>query len=334
MPGAMRLLAPRACAARWFTAALRLLPQDRRTLPRRLELLICAADALVAAGHLERGLDALLEALALVPPASGAMRVRLIGACAGCENLLGRHDAAHARLLRALAELDGQSAIDAAALRVELAADAIFDSDFVAMLDRAEQARATAREHRQAGLTAVATALVCFAAYTLGRLQPAEDARVQAATALDSMSDDALAGRLDATYHLGYAEYFCERCDDAIRHLERGIAVARASEQGQFLVPTMVALAFSLEVRGRLRAQRTRARDRRPRRAGPHQSQHRGAAVRLGQDRREPSHERLRKAARRLARRGRRAHRPRASGHVVTPRRRVTPRSRLQSAPS
>ncbi|MDX6681723.1 MAG: hypothetical protein QOG94_1762 [Solirubrobacteraceae bacterium] len=241
-----------ACAARWFTAALRLLPQDRRALPRRLELLIAAAGALVAAGQLEQGLDALLEALALVPPAAGAMRVRLIGACAGCENLLGRHDAAHARLLRALADLDGQSAIDAAALRVELAADAIFDSDFVAMLGWAEQARATAREHRQPGLTAVATALVCFAAYTLGRLEEAEDARVQAATALDSMSDDELAAHLDATYYLGYAEYFCERYDDAIRHLERGIAVARASEQGQFLVPMMVALAFSLEVRGRL----------------------------------------------------------------------------------
>lgn len=241
-----------ACAARWFTAALRLLPQDRCGLPRRLELLIAAAAALVAAGRLEQGLDALHDALALVAPSAGAMRVRLIGACAGCENLLGRHDAAHARLLRALAELDGHSTIDAATLRVELAADAIFDSDFVAMLDWAEQARSAARVHGQPGLTAVAAALACFAAYTLGRVEAAELARVEAANALDSMSDDALAGRLDATYYLGFAEYFCERYDDAIRHLQRGIAVARASEQGQFLVPMMAGLAFALEVRGRL----------------------------------------------------------------------------------
>jgi DNA-binding NarL/FixJ family response regulator len=178
--------------------------------------------------------------------------VGLIAACAGAENLLGRHDAAHARLLRALADLDGDSAIDAAALQVELAADAIFDSDFVAMLDWAEQARGTARMHGQPSLTAVAAALACFAAYTLGRLQAAELARVEAASALDSMNDDALAGRLDATYYLGFAEYFCERYDDAIRHLQRGIAVSRASEQGQFLVPMMAGLAFALEVRGRL----------------------------------------------------------------------------------
>ncbi|MDX6719997.1 MAG: hypothetical protein QOJ63_2251, partial [Solirubrobacteraceae bacterium] len=241
-----------ACAARWFMAALRLLPQDRCALPRRLELLIPAAGALVAAGRLEQGLDALLDALALVAPSAGAMRVRLIGACASCENLLGRHDAAHARLLRALADLDANSAIDAAALQVELAADAIFDSDFVAMLDWAEQARGAARGLGQPGLTAVAAALACFAAYTLGHLPAAELARVEAANAVDSMSDEALAGRLDATYYLGFAEYFCERYDDAIRHLERGIIVARASDQGQFLVPMMAGLAFALEVRGRL----------------------------------------------------------------------------------
>jgi DNA-binding NarL/FixJ family response regulator len=66
------------------------------------------------------------------------------------------------------------------------------------------------------------------------------------------MGDDALVGRLDAPYYLGYAEYFCERYDDAIRHLQRAIAVSRACGQGQFLVPTMVGLAFALEVRGRL----------------------------------------------------------------------------------
>ena len=34
--------------------------------------------------------------------------------------------------------------------------------------------------------------------------------------------------RLDAPYYLGFAEFFCERYDDAIRHLRRGIAVSRA----------------------------------------------------------------------------------------------------------
>ncbi len=251
---AARDVAPRAPAgaARWLTAALRLLPQDGSAHARRLELLIGAAGALVAAGHLEQGLDALLEALALVPAEAGAVRVRLIGMCAGAENLLGRHEAAHARLLHALAEVADHDTADAAALQVELAADAIFDTDFASMLDWAERARATARAHDEPALTAVAAALACYAEHTLGRPRPAERARAEAVAALDSLSDDALASRLDAPYYLGYAEYFCERYDDAIRHLERGIAVSRVSGQGQFLVPMMAGLAFALEVPGRL----------------------------------------------------------------------------------
>ena len=218
-----------ASAARWYGAALRLLPEDRRAAPRRLELLVALAGALVAGGRLEQqGLSALLDALALVPPDLGAMRVRLIGACTGAENLLGRHDAAHARLLAALAQEADHASPDAAALQVELAADAIFDTDFEAALDAAD-GDVTARTRRDPALTAVAAALACFATYTLGRPEQTDRARREAVTALDSLGDDVLAGRLDASYYLGFAEYFCERYDDAIGHLQRGIAVSRSA---------------------------------------------------------------------------------------------------------
>ncbi|HEV7807168.1 MAG TPA: AAA family ATPase [Solirubrobacteraceae bacterium] len=249
-----RETAPRAPAgaARWFAAALRLLPQDASALPRRLELLMPLAAVLVAAGRLDQGLDAMLEALALVPTAAGAIRARLIAACAGCENLLGRHNAAHARLLRGLADLPDGGSPDAAELQLALASDANFDGDFAAMLEWAELARGTARAHGEPGLTAVAAALVCFANYGLGHPEPAERARVEAVTALDRIDDAALVARLDAPHYLGFAEFFCERYDDAIRHFERGLAVARASGQGTFLVPMMVGLAHALEIRGRL----------------------------------------------------------------------------------
>ena len=82
-----------------------------------------------------------------------------------------------------------------------------------------------------------------------------------------------LAGRLERPYYLGFAEYFCERYDDAIRHLRRGIAVSRAAGQGQFVAPMMVGLAHALEVRGRLRRRSTspRAPSRRARLAGNRQ---------------------------------------------------------------
>ena len=58
--------------------------------------------------------------------------------------------------------------------------------------------------------------------------------------------------RLDAPYYLGFAEFFCEHYDDAIRHLRRGIGVSRAAGQGQFVIPMTIGLAHALEVRGRL----------------------------------------------------------------------------------
>jgi DNA-binding NarL/FixJ family response regulator len=240
-----------AIAARWFEAALRLLgPQAGADPFRRLGLLVPLAAALAATGRLERALDTLDEALALVELAD--LRVRLIAACAACENLLGRHDAAHARLRAALDALADQESAAAAALHAELAADALYDSDFEAMRGWAVRAVDTARALGDRGLEALATALLCFAEYNLGHASAAAAAREESAALLDALPDDQLAIRLDAPYYLGFAEYFCERYDDAIRHLRRGINLSRAVGQGQFVVPMQVGLAHALEMRGRL----------------------------------------------------------------------------------
>jgi DNA-binding NarL/FixJ family response regulator len=272
-----------AIAARWFEAALRLLgapvgndpaglvrPADRVGLvrpadpaglvrpadrvevdpARRLALLVPLAAALAATGRLERALETLVEALALVELPD--LRVRLIAACAACENLLGHHDAAHARLLHALEALADQDGAAAAALHAELAADALYDSDFEAMRQWAARAAETARRLEDRGLEALATALLCFAEYNLGNPEAAEAARQECATLIDALPDEQLMLRLDAPYYFGFAEYFCEHYDDAIRHLRRGINLSRAIGQGQFVVPMTVGLAHALETRGRL----------------------------------------------------------------------------------
>jgi DNA-binding NarL/FixJ family response regulator len=247
--------APRAPAgaARWFAAALALLPEHPDHLARRLELLVPLAGALAATGRLERALATLLDALALVPASLADLRVQLVAACAACENLLGRHAAAHARLLGALDELaEGESAA-AASLHVELAADALYDTDFAAMADQAARALAMGRRLGEPGAAAVAAALLAFARYAQGRLAEAEGACTEAAAGLDALSDERLAGRIDAAYYLGFAEFFCERYEDAIRHLRRGIGLSRAAGRSQFLVPMMVGLAHALETRGHLR---------------------------------------------------------------------------------
>jgi DNA-binding CsgD family transcriptional regulator len=250
-----------AIAARWFEAALRLLGApvgDTATDPaiaavdpaRRLALLVPLAGALAATGRLERALETLVQALALVELPD--LRVRLIAACAACENLLGRHDAAHARLLDALEALEDQDGAAAAALHAELAADALYDSDFEAMRRWAARAADTARRLEDRGLEALATALLCFAEYNRGDPEAAEAARRQCAELIDALPDDQLMLRLDAPYYFGFAEYFCEHFDDAIRHLRRGINLSRTIGQGQFVVPMTVGLAHALETRGRL----------------------------------------------------------------------------------
>ena len=240
-----------AIAARWFDSALRLLGSREGEDPfRRLGLLVPLAGALVATGRLERALGTLTDALSLVELAD--LRVRLIAACATCENLLGRHDAAHARLLAALDALDDRDGAAAAALYAELASDALYDGDFQGMRDWAARAAETAHALADRGLEALTTALLCFAEHNLGHAEESAAAREKSSALLDALPDDQLAMRLDAPYYLGFAEYFCEQYDDAIRHLRRGINLSRAVGQGQFVVPMMVGLAHALETRGRL----------------------------------------------------------------------------------
>ena len=245
-----------AVAARWLSAALRLLPdRPEGDAERRLGLLVAARDARWRpTGRLEEALDTLLQTLEQIPPELADLRVRLVAACASCENALGRHDAAHARLLHALDGVPRRRqrrrrgpagrARRRRALRQRLRRDAA--------MGRSGRRR---RRRRSAipGLLAVAQALVCFAEYALGGAAQAEPARVASAAGLDALPDELLAARLDLPYYLGFAEYFCERYEDAARHLRRGIALARAVGQGQFVVPMMVGLAQALERLGRLR---------------------------------------------------------------------------------
>ena len=131
-------LAPES-AARWFGAALRLLPQ---TAPaqERVELLLARAGALAAAGHFADSHEALLEAIAIVPEQSSALCTTVATACAGVERSLGRYEQAHARLVRALRGLPEPASVESVELLIELTLNEFYRSRYEAMHDWAGRA--------------------------------------------------------------------------------------------------------------------------------------------------------------------------------------------------
>jgi DNA-binding NarL/FixJ family response regulator/tetratricopeptide (TPR) repeat protein len=243
-------LAP-ASAARWFADALRLLPQTA-SAEERVELLLASAGALTAAGHFADSHSALLDALAIVPDDSLALRTRLTRACAGVESLLGRHEQARARLANALESLPDPGSPEAVALMIDLAINGFWRSRFEAMQESAERAVSVARPLGDAPLTAAALALLALAESMMGAAERAEADRLEATTLLESLSDDELARRLDAAAWLAGVELYLDQYADADAHATRALAVGRATGQGDLLPVLVQILGAVWRVRGKL----------------------------------------------------------------------------------
>lgn len=239
-----------ATAARWYEAALRIMPESASVRPRRVEVLVGLARTLESVGRLEESRAALIEALALVPLDAHAQRVRLMADCAGIEQLLGRHGDAQRRLQQALAELSDPASVEAAELKVELSLAARFAGDWVGMRARAKEAIEAAALVGARALEANAEALVAFAAAGSDPKEILDDLALdRAAELVDELTDEELAERNVSALFLGWAEIFLGRFDDADRHLQRGLDLARASGQGQHILMT-TGRALVLNIRG------------------------------------------------------------------------------------
>jgi DNA-binding NarL/FixJ family response regulator len=240
-------------AARWLEAALRILPANAPP-PDRTELLVALAGAHAATGNIEGSHTALLETLSVGPDDAPMPRVKLISACAGVEQLLGRHQEAHNRLERALDDLSDPASPEAATLMFELAVDAFYGQDYEGMRDWAGKARDTARDLGDRPLTAAGAGLMSFACSlqpeTIAEAHPNYD---EAAGIVDSMSDDELAKDLNAVAWLAAAEFYLDRYPEGTAHAERGLAVARATGQSEFFPGLIQALANLLFNSGRPR---------------------------------------------------------------------------------
>ncbi|MQA25081.1 MAG: AAA family ATPase [Micromonosporaceae bacterium] len=236
-------------AARRFGAALRLLPGGETC--RRLDLLQARAASLGAAGWLTESRAALMEAMALVAPGD-PYRVQLETRCAGVEHLLGLHPDAHRRLKSALDTLSDRGGAPAAALMTELAADALWRTDWEAMRRWGQDASAAGRHLGDRAIEAAALALLALGEFGLALPEQAEDALLGAATLVESLTDAELAARPDASFYLTHAEFAYERFERVVRHADRGLRLARATGQGQFFIGTLYAKTAALTFLGRL----------------------------------------------------------------------------------
>lgn len=235
-----------ATAARWFDAALRLLPH---AAPERPELLSARAMAYGVSGRLRAGRDALHEVLALLPPESGEARTQAVACCATLERLLGRHVEARAMLLAELGRMSGDSP-EAFAILLDLGSGALMrGADGTAWVERAT---AMAGRLGQAPLAAAAAALRLKTLCGRGELVSARQALGAAVVLVDGLPDQRLAERLDAVEWLGWAEILLGDPREASRHLVRGRELAQTSGQSYRLPHLLIAQASALGWQGEL----------------------------------------------------------------------------------
>jgi DNA-binding CsgD family transcriptional regulator len=120
------------------------------------------------------------------------------------------------------------------------------------MRDWATRALTGARSLGQRPLDAVATAIAAVACAYAGDIADGQSYVDEAARLVDDSSDAELATRVDALNSLAWAEYLLERYEDCVGHCERGIVVARATGQSQFMAEMIHARAASMMLLGRL----------------------------------------------------------------------------------
>jgi ATP/maltotriose-dependent transcriptional regulator MalT len=217
-------------------------------------LRVALASALRALGDLDRCRDTLLEAIRRLgaDPASGPQRVELTARCAAVEHWMGRHEDAHLRLERAWEDLPDRTTPTAAALQIELAVDGLYKLDFAQTLAMGRGALATARAVGDPVLLAAAASALALGEVAAGEVEDARTRHAEAVALIDRLSDAELAPRLEALYHLGWAENYLEHYDAAIAHADRGIDIARATGEGRLLVPLMLTKGYPLEMQGRV----------------------------------------------------------------------------------
>ena len=239
-----------ATAARWYAAALRLLPAGDE---RRGRLEEDIARAHWAAGALVEARAMLEEALESAGDDDPATRCRLAADCARVEQWLDRPERARRRLALELDRVDDLRSPEGLALRLALAFDALSGLGLEQSRSLAANALEDARAVGDRRSAATAAALAALAAAAAGRPKTAHGYLAAAVEHLDALDRDELAEQLDGLWYLAWAESFLIRYGAALEHAGRAIEISRATGREGLIVPLMLATVFPLQMLGRTR---------------------------------------------------------------------------------
>ncbi|MEU7767382.1 AAA family ATPase [Nocardia sp. NPDC049190] len=247
--------APRApvAAARWFRAALRLLPDDAPT-QQRLALSMALVDVLSVTGHLGECSQVLRRALELIPPDEADDRVRVMARIALTEQGIGNATEGR-RVLTAALALTAPGSLEAAGLRLELAKNHLMMRNWqeATLVTREVQQSASVRDDPRLYLVATAASAYMGTLHGGQSLVDGLGYLDEATSALDTLNDTEVApALLDGLTNVVYAEVSFERWANAVAHAERGIRLCRDTGHGRYLVELQHLRALAFMMQGRL----------------------------------------------------------------------------------
>jgi DNA-binding NarL/FixJ family response regulator len=228
---AARVAAPRAplTGGQWLLAAVRLLSDNDSE--RRAQLLSEAGRLLTSGGGFAEALEALEEALALVPRETSRARAEMLANRAEARRRGGRPFVSCAELERPLGALSDSEIETAQALRLELAMNRYWHADFAQVRELGATVLRAARERDDQLLVCLAATLSSLADSADRRLDDATAGFREAHSAFAGLADERIAERIYIGHYLGEAALRLERADDARACIDRCFEVARVTGQ-------------------------------------------------------------------------------------------------------
>ncbi|GAB3137401.1 LuxR family transcriptional regulator [Micromonospora sonneratiae] len=235
-----------ATSARWLRVALGALPDRVDLVELRAKLRLRYAEALRLSGQLDDARAVLSE----LADQRSTDRYAAIWKLAGVQRLFGQHARARALLTRELDELDGEDR-DGTELALELAINEMHEGIWSAASSHARTAvRSPIAQER--GILAAAHTVLAACALAGGPLAQAREEITTAATVIDEAEEGDLRDDLGVFAVLAWVEHFVDRREEALRHAERGLRIARRYGRTHLVPHLLTARAVVQSGRGRV----------------------------------------------------------------------------------